>query len=151
MTKVWILAVKDRTLQFSPYQKADFADYVASHPKTTYRLTPTKKPVSEPLRAFYFGAVIPEIRSTCDEWKNLSGQQIHDIVKKMLFYFETYNPVTKRTERFGRSVMSDNDWNNTSKAMEFLDKVREYLEGCGHEMPDPEEYKNERDSGRFLI
>ena len=65
--------------------------------------------------------------------------------KKMLFYFETYNPLTKRIERFGRSVMRKDDWNNTRKAMKFLEIIREYLADCGLEMPDSEEYKHARD------
>lgn len=129
----------------SGYAEAIFRQNLKENEGRQYRIERVKKPVSADLRSFYFGAVIPEIRKTCDEWKNLSALEIHEIVKKMLFYFETWNPKTQRVERFGRSVMSDNEWNNTTKAMNFLDTVRGYLEGCGHEMPDSEDYKRARD------
>jgi len=110
-----------------------------------YVIEKVKNPVSDDLRAYYFGAVLPIVRTTCDKWDNLTTDELHEIIKKMLFYFETYNPLTKRIERFGRSVMRKDDWNNTRKAMEFLEIIREYLSDCGLEMPDSEEYKHARD------
>jgi hypothetical protein len=59
----------------------------------------------------------------------------------MLFYFEAYNPMTQRVERFGRSVMKKDDFNNTAKAMEFIDVVSDYIVQCGREVPDVAEYK----------
>lgn len=138
----FLFKAKSGEMEFiSPYAEALFNQNLKENEGKQYRIEKVKKPVSADLRSYYFGAVIPEIRSTCDAWKDLTGAEIHEIVKKMLFYFETWNPKTNRTERFGRSVMSDSDWNNTTKAMQFLEVVREYLEGCGHEMPDSEEYK----------
>ncbi len=66
----------------------------------------------------------------------------------MFFYFESYNPVTKRTERFARSVMSDSDWTSTEKASEFLQIIAGYLAQCGLEMPSSEEFKAVRDGAR---
>lgn len=111
-----------------------------------YVIEKVKTPVSDSLRAYYFGAVLPVVRTTCEEWKDLTSDELHEIIKKMLFYFETYNPLTKRVERFGRSVMRKDDWNNTRKAMEFLEIVSGYLADCGLEMPDSEDYKRERDN-----
>ena len=68
----------------------------------------------------------------------------------MLFYFETYNPLTKRIERFGKSVMRKDDWNNTAKAMEFLEIIRQYLAGCGLELPNSEEFKRAKDSAPLI-
>ena len=47
-------------------------------------------------------------------------------------------------------AISDNEWNNTAKAMEFLMVIGEYLADCGLMMPNPEEYKEVRDSGRLI-
>ena len=110
-----------------------------------YVIEKIKNPVSDSLRAYYFGAVLPVVRTTCEQWESLTSDELHEIIKKMLFYFETYNPLTKRIERFGRSVMRKDDWNNTHKAMEFLEIIRQYLADCGLEMPDSEEYKRARD------
>lgn len=125
--------------------KALFYQDLRDNEGKQYRIEKVKNPVSKDLRAYYFGAVIPIIRTTCEKWENLSSIEIHEIIKKMLFYFETYNPLTKRIERFGKSVMASDDWNNTHKAMEFLDIIRGYLADCGLEMPDSEEYKRARD------
>lgn len=144
--QTFLFKAKQGNMEFiSPYAQALFRDNLKENDGKQYRIERVKKPVSADLRSFYFGAVLPEIRKTCDAWRNLSTAEIHEIVKKMLFYFETWNPKTQRTERFGRSVMADSEWNNTAKAMKFLDVTREYLEGCGHEMPDCEDYKHARD------
>jgi len=131
----------------SDYNEARFQDWARENLGKQVNVTEKKKPVSSDLRAYYFGPVLQVVKRTCAEWKDLDSSELHQIVKKLFFYFETYNPITKRTERFGRSVMSDSEWNNTAKAMEFLDIIREYLEGCGESMPDSEEYKNLRDRG----
>lgn len=110
------------------------------------RIEPAKKKVSSQLRAYYFGAVIPALKQTNEQWEKLTSEELHEVIKKMFFYFETYNPITKRTERFGRSVMKESDWNNTAKAMEFLEVLADYLAQCGIDMPDPEQYKQWRDS-----
>lgn len=115
-----------------------------------YRIEKVKKPVSDELRAYYFSAVIPIIRSTCDSWQKLTGEEVHEVIKKMLFYFETFNPQTQRTERFGRSVMKRDDWNNTAKATQFLDIVGQYLSDCGLEMPSAEDFKRYKDSAPLL-
>ena len=125
--------------------KALFYQDLKENDGKQYRIEKVKNPVSEDLRAYYFGAVTPVIRTTCDKWENLSSIEIHEIIKKMLFYFETYNPLTKRLERFGKSVMSSDDWNNTAKAMQFLEIISQYLADCGLDMPDSEEYKRARD------
>lgn len=130
--------------------KALFQEDLKKNEGKQYRIEKVKKPVSDELRSFYFGAVIPVIKSTCDDWKKLTGDEIHEVIKKMLFYFETFNPQTQRTERFGRSVMKRDDWNNTNKAMEFLEIIRQYLADCGLEMPDSEDFKRYRDSAPLI-
>lgn len=135
----------------SDYVRADFHDWCKEHEGESVRIEPEKKPVSQEMRGYYFGAVLPLVRSTCDDWKNLTTLEMHEVVKKMFFYFETYNPKTKRTERFGRSVMAESDWNNTRKAMEFLQVIAGYLAECGIAMPNPEEYKKWRDESGVVL
>lgn len=138
----FIVKIINKEIDFgSDINLARFHDWATEHEGVQMRLETEKKKVSDDMRGYYFGAVIPIIRSTCDKWSNLKGEELHEVIKKMLFYFETYNPKTKRIERFGRSVMKNDDWNNTVKAMEFLEIIRQYLADCGLEMPDPEEYK----------
>ena len=142
-----LFKAKEGKVEFtSETAKALFYQDLKDNEGKQYRIEKVKNPVSEDLRAYYFGAVIPVIRTTCEKWEGLSSIEIHEIIKKMLFYFETYNPLTKRIERFGRSVMASDDWNNTAKAMQFLEIIRDYLVNCGLEMPDSEEYKRARDS-----
>ena len=145
MAKVWTAIIEAGKPKMSPYTQADFNDWCKENPGQQIRIEVAKKPVSQEMRGYYFSAVIPVIRSTCDEWKNLSQAEMHDVIKKMFFYFETWNPKTERMERFGRSVMGDSEWNNSAKAMQFLQILEGYLADCGLEMPDSAEYKAIRD------
>lgn len=130
----------------SETNRALFAQDLKDNIGANYRIERVLKTVSDELRGYYFGAIIPVVRSTCDQWEDKSGEEVHEIIKKMLFYFEAYNPMTQRVERFGRSVMKKDDFNNTAKAMEFIDVVSDYIVQCGREVPNPEEYKRIRDS-----
>ena len=153
MSKVWLSKHENGKLKMAPYTEADFHDWMKNpeNAKKGLRIEVAKVPVSADMRAFYFAAVIPVIRSTCDQWTNLSSAEMHDVIKKLFFYFETYNPRTKRMERFGRSVMSDSEWNNTIKAMEFLEILRQYLADCGVDFPSSEEYIAIRDGMKEFI
>ena len=146
MSKVWIGRAENGQQKFSEYVGANFREWLKENDGKEFRIEPVRKPVSANLRSYYFSAVIPVVRSTCDEWKDLTGEELHQVIKKLLFYFETFNPMAGRIERFGRSVMADSEWNNTTKAMEFLMVIQWYLTDCGREMPDSEEYKKWRDS-----
>ena len=147
MSKIWLSKIENGVPKMAPYTEADFHEWCKNpeNAKKGLRTEVVKKPVSADMRAYYFAAVIPVIRSTCDQWTNLSSAEMHDVIKKLFFYFDTWNPKTKRMERFGRSVMSDSDWNNTTKASEFLMILQQYLTDCGLEMPSSEEYKAIRD------
>lgn len=142
MTNVFIATSSGTGLEFnSDIHRAMFKDDLKEHKGSKYRIERVLKTVSDELRGYYFGAIIPVVRSTCDQWEDKSGEEVHEIIKKMLFYFEAYNPMTQRVERFGRSVMKKDDFNNTAKAMEFIDVVSDYIVQCGREVPDVAEYK----------
>lgn len=146
MKKIWTATIHQGKPIMTDYVRANFNDWAKQNEGKQIEIKAKGKKVSENLRGFYFAAYIPLIRSTCDEWKHLNGDDLHEVIKKCFFYFETYNPITKRTERFGRSVMSDSDWNDTEKAGEFLNVLNEYLVNCGVSPPDSEEFKHWRDS-----
>lgn len=142
----YLFKAKNGNMEFtSELSHALFKQNLKENEGQQYVIEKVKNPVSDSLRAYYFGAVLPVVRTTCQEWEELSSDELHEIIKKMLFYFETYNPLTKRVERFGRSVMKKDDWNNTGKAMQFLDIISNYLADCGLDMPSSEDYKRERD------
>jgi hypothetical protein len=130
----------------SDTQRALYVQDLKENVGKKYKIERVLKTVSDEMRGYYFGAVLPVVKTTCDEWNNLSSEEVHEIIKKMLFYFEAYNPMTKRVERFGRSVMKKDDFNNTQKAMEFIDIIGDYLAQCGLSLPDINEWKRIRDS-----
>jgi len=61
------------------------------------------------MRGYMFGAVIPFLKRIVPDWQSLTNDQVHEILKKNFNYFEAFNPVTKRVERYGQSIMSKID------------------------------------------
>lgn len=149
MSKVWVLEQKEKRLAMTDWQKADFTDYCKAHPGAIFRLEPQANPVSDNMRGYYYGAAMPFLRSLVPQWENIKDDELHEILKKAFNYFEAYNPVTKRNERYGMSVMSSDKQNK--KAMEYMERIADWvLENYGQHMPSPEDYKEWRDSAKLL-
>lgn len=110
-----------------------------------YKVMELDSPVSEEMRGYMFGALIPFLRTIKAFPEELSDEQIHEMLKKEFNYFEAIDPITKRKERYGQSVMSKAMKNRD--AMEFIERIASWvLENFNQNLPDPEEYKRWRDS-----
>lgn len=132
----------------SEYTRAHFKQWLKDHPGDPLRIDTPKK-VSSNVRGYYYAAVIPTVRSAIPQWEDLDNEEIHNILKKQFCYFDAYNAVTKRTERFSRTVMSDES--NTIRAMEFIESIGKWLGEEYHiELPNPEEFKERRDSVQMI-
>ena len=144
--KVFISTIRNKGLTWkSDAHRAMFLDFLAQNDGKKLRIELEKNPVSDEMRGYYFACVIPTCKSVIPEWKSMSNDDVHEMLKKAFNSFDCFNPVTKRIERFGRSAMSDNS--NTHRAMEFIEKIRLWLaEDYMKELPQPEEYKLLRDS-----
>lgn len=144
--KKFIALIHNKGLTWkSDTHRALFVDFLAKNEGKELLIELKKSPVSEAIRGWYFAAIIPTIKSTVPEWKGLDDLQVHEVLKKMFEYFDVFNPLTKRVERVGRTVMSNNS--HTKRAMDFIEKIREYFaENYMIEIPDPDEYKKWRDS-----
>lgn len=139
---------KSGKLFFEPYNQIRLNDFAKKNEGKKFRLEMVKSRVSDEMRGYYFGAIIPFIKSIVGEWGKLSDDQIHEILKKNFNGFVAYNPLTKRNERYGQSVAS-NDKENT-KMMEYVMRIADYvMENYAQNLPDPEEYKVFRDSAQL--
>lgn len=132
----------------SEHNQARFYEFCRNHEGKWLRVELNKNPVSDGVRGYYFGAVLQTVRSVVPEWASLSNDDLHEILKKMFNYFDFFNPITKRTERVGRSAMSDES--NTARAMDFVEKIRLWLaEDYLTELPSPDEHKKLLDNAEL--
>lgn len=144
MSKVWIVQQKDGKTAMTDFQRADFHDYCKMHPKAVFRLEPSENPVSDEMRGYYYGAVQPMLKVLVPEWAELTSDELHEVLKKEFNFFEAWNSVTKRVERFGRSVMAEDRLNR--KAIEFVSRIADWVEtNYDQTLPNPEEWKRFRD------
>ena len=141
----FIATIKNKTLTWlSPSHGSMFIEFLKRNDGKKVRITLEKNKVSEELRGWYFASIIPTVRSAVPEWKNLTDDEMHNVLKKNFEYFDIFNVVTKRIERFARTVMSNES--TTERAMAFIDKIREYFrDNYKMELPSPIEFKKRRD------
>lgn len=148
MSTVFIAKSKNLSLVFgSDYNRKRFLDFLEHCEKENkeIRIELAKNPVSDDMRGYWFGAVIPTVRAIIPEWKNNSDNEVHEALRKMFNFIEMFNPLTKRNERFGMSIMGDKS--NTKRGMEVIEKIRVWLgEEYNQELPSVEDYQKVRDS-----
>lgn len=146
--RTFLVSAKEKKIEFhSDTHRAMFLDFLSDSQKGNKKIKIewAKNPVSDKLRSWYWGAIIPTIKSAIPEWQSLQDDDVHEICKKMFEYFDFYNPLTKRTERCGRSVMGRES--NTVRSMAYIEKIQEYFaENYNLTLPSPEEWKEARDS-----
>lgn len=129
----------------SEYHKAILKKILIENEGKLFRIQKMENPVSDEMRGYMFGAVIPFLRQIDPgAWESLKDEQVYEVLKKNFNYFEAWNPLTKRTERYGQSAMNTSCKN--VKAMEFIMRIGSWVtENYDQTLPDPEEYKRWRD------
>lgn len=136
--------IKDSNLDFGPAQRAVFKDFLTVNEGRTLIIELEKPRVSDAMRGYMFGAVIPFLRRLVPAWAAISDEQVYEILKKNFNYFEAYNPLTQRNERYGQSVMARS--NNKEPAKEFIQEIEVWvMENYAQHLPDPEKYKKWKD------
>lgn len=143
--------IKNGEMDFgSEYNEAKFRQFLADNNGKKLKISKFENPVSDEMRGYVFGAMIPFLRQVDPTaWGIMSDDQIYEVLKKNFNYFEAFNPLTKRKERYGQSVLNMSCKN--VKAMEFVQRVANWvLENYGQDLPNPEEYKKFRDSAPLL-
>ena len=143
----FIVQIKNGRIGFlSEYNKARFNDYLKENDNQKLQIKPVSPKVSDEARGYYWGAIIPFLKTINQSWKNLSNDQIHEILKCEFNGFEVDygNGVIKK---YGQSIVNGDVDNK--KFQNYILRIADWvMENYNQEMPDPEEYKKFRDSGR---
>lgn len=128
----------------SDYGKAHFNMFLRDHENKKLEIRLAKSPVSHEMRNFYWGAMMPFMRTLDEQWAKLSHDEINEIIKKETG-ISIYNPISKKDEKIAKSVTSDSS--NTLRAMEAIDWIRVYaMENYARDIPNSEEYLRYIDS-----
>lgn len=149
MPRVFIATAKNKQLEFSSglYERM-FRDHLASCEGEEFRITKAKSKLSDRVRRYYFAVVVPTVKRTVPEWSILTDSQVHEALKKTFHWFEAWNPMTERKERFGQSMMSEDC--TTEAAMDFTLAIETFLwEKYQVKLSSPEEYKKLQDIASF--
>jgi hypothetical protein len=132
--------IENGKLTFRPSVALAFTNWRGSHEGAAVVISEYKPPVSDEMRGYVFGAVIPFLKGIVPSWEPLSDDQVYEILKKNFNYFEAYNPVTKRNERYGQSILSRSTMKE--EAQQFIQEIAGWVaENYAMQLPDPEKYK----------
>lgn len=144
MAATFLATAKKGQLTFSEYGAVAFRMWIARNEGHKFEIKKAKHPVSSALRAWYWAAVVPHFNSL-EGWQNLSPEEVHEILKLEFNSASVLNPVSKKVENIPQTIMSDES--NTTKAMEFIERLRQYsLENYSKDLPLAEEYKKLADA-----
>lgn len=143
--KVAITKITNGKPEETPYVRQFYKDNEGKEVK----MTPVKKTVSDELRGYYFGAVIPFLKQVEKRWDGLLNEQVHEIMKKEFNYFEAYSVKNKRVERYG--LPTANTEAKAEDMMNFIQRINSWvIENYGQSLPDPEKYKEFLDSAQMI-
>lgn len=142
----FIAQSKDGHLHLGEYNAARLREFLKKHEGAKIKIQPVSGKVSEHARGYYFGAVIPLLQSLETGWKDLTAEEVHEILKKNFNGFVAFNPLTKREERYGQSIAIE----DSKKFQDYLLRIADWLmENYSQTLPDPEEYKRFADSAQL--
>jgi hypothetical protein len=142
--KVFIGKAKDGKVDFeSDYNKNALTMWLRENEGGLVRITCVKKrKVSDKLRGYYWGAVIPTIKQTVSNWRNENDDIVHDILKREFNGVDIFSPFTNSKVRVAKTIASRDAYGE--EMMEFIEKIRLWLsENYGVDLPDPAQYELE--------
>ena len=136
----------------SDYNTARYSQFLKEHDGELFGIVPKTAVVTDTMRGYCFGALIPFLKQVSPKsWASLTDDQVYEMLKKNFNYFEAFDPIKGRIERYGQSVMSKNVANQ--KAKEFISRIDDWVtEEYQQTIPDAEEYKRfVRDNPTLII
>lgn len=151
MSIVFIAQSDGEVLRFrSNYHENSFKVWLKNIKGKWVRIELAKHPVSDKIRAYYWGAILPTVKDAVGYWSPLSTEKIHEILKREFNGFVAFNPRTKQVEKYARPAMSKES--DSLRAMAYIEKIRLWLlEEYHTELPNPDEWiKNVRDNPQII-
>lgn len=132
--------IKNGILHFDkPSEYGAWEAWKQDHNGAAIVISEPKHGVSDNMRGYMFGAIIPFLKRLVPAWEPLESDQIYEVLKKAFNYFEALNPVTGRVERYGQSIMARDV--DKEEAAAFLRDLGEWVrENYGRELPSAAKY-----------
>jgi hypothetical protein len=141
--KVYHAQVKGGRIEI--HNLAHFKDWCRENEGSFVKIiTGGKRKVSDALRGWYYGAIIPRLKQLVREWENEHEETIHNLLKQEFDGVDIYSPFQKEKVRVSGSVMSSSA--TTDSALAFTERIGRWMEeNYGESLPDPSEYIKRRD------
>ena len=137
----FIFQAKDGKADFlTDYNRASFYDELKKNEGKKYRVKQVTPSVSDNRRGWYFGAVIPFLRDLNGAWKELSNDQIHEILKQEFNGFQALG-IDGKVTTYGMSAVASDV---SSEVFDnYILRISEWLNENygGLQLPDSEHYK----------
>jgi hypothetical protein len=143
MSDSFIFEAKQGRINFlSGYNRARFAECLKENEGKKFRIEPVSPTVSDNRRSWYWGAVLPFMKSLA--WNDLEDDQVHEILKQEFNGFEATG-IDGKVKRFGVSAVASDV--SVKVFDNFILRLADWVnQNYGMTLPSPEDYKkNYRD------
>lgn len=136
----FIIQIQNGKIGFlSKYNKQRFEQYLRENNGQKLSIKPVAPKVSDRARGYYYGAVIPFLKTINASWSNLTNEQLHEVLKAEFNGFEVTG-LDGSVKRYGQSICNKDV--DSPKFQNYLLRIADYvMENYNQMMPDPEEYK----------
>lgn len=148
MKDKFIAIIKDGKPHFiSDYNRARFNDWCKENEGHKIQIKRVSSKVSDNRRGWYFGAVLPFVKQLVPVWQTLTDAQLHEVLKTE---FNGFIVETKQGKRKYPMPVANRDV-DTEQFDNYILRIAEWVRSNYElELPNPEEYKTERDSAQLL-
>jgi hypothetical protein len=129
------------------YNKARFKDWCKENEGQKIQIKRVSSKVSDNRRSWYFGAIVPFLKQLVPYWENLTDEQLHEVLKTEFNGFVIETKTGKRKypmPAVNRDVDSEQFDN-------YILRIAEWVRNnYAQELPDPEMFKQLRDSAQLI-
>lgn len=145
MYNVFIGESKDNKVQLSDTNKARLNDLVRSLNGKPIRITIDRESgnISSEARGYYWAAIVPTIKN---KYPEMTYEDVHEMLK-MEFNGKWVTDFSGEKVKIGKSTSGPAC--KSHEFIEYISRITGWMVENGMEIPDPNDYKNLRDSAQL--
>ena len=147
MKELFIAQVKDKKLNFlTDYNKVRFQQWLSENEGQKVQIKRVSSKVSDNRRGWYWASIIPFMKTLVPAWDSLSDDQLHQVLKTEFngFVVETKHGKRKYPMPVANRDVDSEEFDN------YILRIAEWVRNnYAQELPNPDEYKEKRDSAEL--
>lgn len=149
MQQKFLAIIKNGKPEFmSDYNKARFNDWCKENEGQKIQIKRVSSKVSDNRRGWYWAGIIPFVKKLSKNWEFLTDEQLHEVLKTE---FNGFTILDKKGNKRKYPMPVANRDTDTDVFDEYVARIAEWVRTQYNlELPNPEDYKEQRDSAELI-